>query len=185
MDISICDFATLQKGLYLFSFLDGGPGFFSAAIYASTERFSLVWRCFRSSVSLVQLLNVIQLFMYMSLFFKQYFVNVDTVKASLRSEAGPDGDIVRSSWHLSFITGALQLADGHYHDPAGQWQKRHKTIGWDRAELCSLVFNRQPLSFVFFFFLYAKGEQLTHVQQRRRSIIDVENVSVLSWERNA
>lgn len=79
MDISICDFATLQKGLYIFLFLDGGPGFFSAAIYASTERFSLVWRSFCSSVSLVQLLNVIQLFMYMSLFFKQYFVNVDTV----------------------------------------------------------------------------------------------------------
>lgn len=60
----------------------------------------------------VQLLNVILLFMYMSLFFKQYFVNVWIYgKASLCCEAGRR--------HLSFITGALQHA-GLYPNPAGQ-----------------------------------------------------------------
>lgn len=64
-------FVTLRpfkKDCIFFVFFDGGPGLFLAAIYASTERFSLVWRCFCSSVSLVQLLNVIQLFMYVFVF---------------------------------------------------------------------------------------------------------------------
>lgn len=39
--------------------------------------------------------------------------------------------------------------------------------------------------FVFVFVFYANGEQLTHVQKRCHSIIDVENGSMLSWERNA
>lgn len=65
--------------------------FFGGDLCKNREIFTCVALFAFVCISLVQLLNVILLFMYMSLFFKQYFVNVWICgKASLCCEAGPD-----------------------------------------------------------------------------------------------